>query len=426
MELLPSDLNSSAAGASLAVAEADRVAALGMLVAAEEAFVELGAPSPLGTVLFSGCVADMGISQGDGVWGVAAGISLMGYACRLANGSNERPSHLAGMVEAGLPLSETGEIDYEALCEDRDLLPHLAERVGALAADASAITTLAGCTSDAWRGFATMATSQLRRSFLRHGLPSDALPPLSMCETLLRLGYALRFVDEIAGERPAAKSRRAPDARLPLPDPPDEDGAPPNGLGIDVDAWAAETTAMCFQDFTPLAERLLESAPLAVFGISSLHELADDDTAATAVAAARFGYALRNRECSLIPGAWRPGDDGALMTELDRRGCASARADDRPVDLLSDVIRYGYCGGADALLKSLPGATPQARRAAFAVSIDRFPDGDSHPTLALIHYGYLLHRLFERSWARHEGGVGWSTRHQDRFVLGVAGDDDGH
>lgn len=371
-----------------------------MLDSAERVFVKLGAPSPLGTVLFSGCVSRIGIRHGDGVWGVAAGASLMGYACRMAGPVSELPHRLADAME--LVFTAAGDVDYRALFEDRERTRSLIAHTAEIAEDPDALYALADCARDAWEAFSIAATHQLRKNFVRHGIPTEALPSGETFETLLRLGYVLRVVDEVAGERPANKAWTTPDTRVVGSDD-NRDEQLPDGSTLDVPSWLAAAAAVCVQDFEPVAEGLLEIGTLGALDLASFDALPDDDTDVAMVANARFGYALRNSECQLVDGALRELRDDPLIAELD------LRVSPREVSqLLCDVIRYGYCGGAGRLVQAMPGTTPEARTAAFDAWTDDSPSDDpytgKYATLALVQYGYLLHRVFEVRSDRIRGG----------------------
>lgn len=177
-----------------------------MLQGAEDVFVTIGAPSRLGTVLVSTCLGGMGVEEGDPLYGVGAGAALMGYACRMADPAGQLPDHVASSIEAELLFDKQDTIDYDALAAEPDRLSKLLEFAATLADDPDAIAALAVSTPDAWQAFATTATYQLHKNLARNGLPKRLLPSIQSIENLLRLGYAVRLIDEIAGEQPALKN----------------------------------------------------------------------------------------------------------------------------------------------------------------------------------------------------------------------------
>ena len=186
--------------------EPDRERGMDMLQAAEEVFVTIGAPSRLGTVLVSTCLRSMGVEEGNSLYGVAAGAALMGYACRMADPARQLPNRMASGIEAELLFDEEGTIDYEALAEQSDRVGKLLEFTASLADELNAIASLADCTLEAWQAFVTTATYQLHKNLARNGLPKRLLPSGESIENLLRLGYAVRLIDEVAGEQPAPKN----------------------------------------------------------------------------------------------------------------------------------------------------------------------------------------------------------------------------
>jgi hypothetical protein len=430
MDPLRPELGSSPAADGASVSELDAGRARHMLLASRDMFADLGAPSPLGTVLFSGFVSEMAISPGDGTWGVAAGFSLMGYACRMVEPGAELPPAVASSIAAEITLTEDGEVDYDEICDAPDRLDCLIRWVSTLSDESPAIGGLTACTSGAWEAFAGMANHELRRNFLRHGLPTCAIPPDDVCEKLLRVGYVVRVIDEVAGERPAGRRPRAPDGRGRTTAGAHGGSGLSEGTPIPVETWLPEAAAVCVEDFTGCAERLLDRAPPAVFVVAPIDSSPGSDMATLAVAAARFGYALRNRECALIEGARQQGDDACLAVELDRRARGTRCSDEEVVDLLTDVIRYGYCGGAAALLELVPGTANHARVAALEAAAERFngglaEDGD-YPALALIHYGYLLHRVLElQPQPRARQVIASPDGGQERRVARRAGEHDG-
>jgi hypothetical protein len=186
--------------------EADRERGVDMLQAAEEVFVTIGAPSRLGSVLVSACLGGMGVEEGDPLYGVAAGAALMGYACRMADPARHLPDRMVSGIEAELLFDEERTIDYEALAEESDRIGKLLEFTARLADEPNGIASLAGSTPDTWQAFATTATYQLHKNLARNGLPKRLLPSGESIENLLRLGYAVRLIDEVAREQPAPKS----------------------------------------------------------------------------------------------------------------------------------------------------------------------------------------------------------------------------
>jgi hypothetical protein len=141
--------------------EDEREQGMDMLQAAEELFVELGAPSRLGITLLMACVGAPDVDEDSPTFGIAAGASLMGYACRMAAPGRELPENIANAIEAELVFTDDGALDHEALADDPDRLGKLLECTATLADDPVAIAALADATPGAWQAFATTATYQL-------------------------------------------------------------------------------------------------------------------------------------------------------------------------------------------------------------------------------------------------------------------------
>jgi hypothetical protein len=310
--------------------EDEREQGMDMLQAAETVFVELGAPSRLGTVLFTTCAGGMGVDEDSPAFGVAAGASLLGYACRMAVPGRQVPDSIAAAIESQLIFADTGELDYEAMADDPDRFGKVLEYTASLADDPGAIAALADATPGAWQAFATTATYQLHKNLVANGLPTRALPSGDVLENLLRLGYAIRVVDEVAGEQPATKDGLPLDADDGVDVVPQvgarQDGPAP-AEPLDIDAWLTDTASVCVSDFEPFTERLLELATLErleilsvmdrLLGESPNEELGDD--VVTAMSNTRMGYALRNRETQLLGRSDFIAHDDPIATLLDER-----------------------------------------------------------------------------------------------------------
>ena len=390
--------------------EHEREQGMGMLQAAEETFVELGAMSRLGTALFTACAGATGL-DGDPAFGVAGGAALMGYSCRMAMPAVDIPSDLSDAVEAQLALTESGGVDYVYLSEHAEQIGKILERTVALADDTATIARLAAATPGGWQAFATTATFQLHRNLAANGLPRRALPSGETIENLLRLGYAIRVVDEIAGERPAFKNEITLDGESHEVGVVGErqDGPVP-AEQLDVDRWLDDAATVSASEFEPYAERILELLALDRLEIISFMDylLAGErprgeigDSVITAISNARVGYAMRNRETQLLGRTEFIAEDDPLAALLDERlGGESAIGMAVIYGVLRDVLVFQLRGGRGALNTLTPGAAPELRQQAIQRWADEhYPGDDPHVgndvTTDLIEHGYYLHRLFE-------------------------------
>lgn len=190
----------------------DREQGMDMLEAAEEVFVGLGAPSRLAVSVFSAVMASMGVDDESPAYGIAAGASQMGYACRMADDSNELSGALVAAFISQLALDGDGAVVYEELAEDPEKFTTLVEYVATIADDPAAVAALAGADVDVWDAFSTTATFQLHRNFMRNGLPKRALPEHDSVENLpaprLRAAPARRGVRR-AADRQGRRAHRA-------------------------------------------------------------------------------------------------------------------------------------------------------------------------------------------------------------------------
>jgi hypothetical protein len=173
-----------------------------MLQEAERILVTIGAPSQLGVGLLLGAIGATGVTEESRVYWEAASCALMGYACRMAQ-DGEVPVEMADKIEAALSRSATGDVDLEAMGHESGALGRLLERVAAFADEPRVIAYLAGCSMSAWTAFSAGATFQLHRNLVKNGLKRALLLPEEGIENLLRLGYVVRVVDEVACLDPA-------------------------------------------------------------------------------------------------------------------------------------------------------------------------------------------------------------------------------
>lgn len=183
------------------IPKAEREAGLDLLQEAEPLFVQIRAPSRIGVALMTVVLNGFGVEEGHPQYGPAAGAAQMGYSARLAR-PNSADLADTDRVEACLARGADGELDYELMAEQPDLLRQLAEFMVGLADDRERILRMAGLTDDAWTTFASAATMQLHKTLVRSGVSRRFFPPAEGMENLLRLGYSIRYVDELAGLEP--------------------------------------------------------------------------------------------------------------------------------------------------------------------------------------------------------------------------------
>lgn len=386
--------------------EMDRERGMDMLQAAEDLFVELSAPSRLGVAILSAFAGSVGIDDENPAYGVMAGLALMGYACRVAESDCDVPDAVAAALEAQMLFAEDGTLDYEALADDPHRFGGLVEQAATLADSPSAIAGLAGASTDAWLAFSTTATYQLHRNLVANGLSRRALPSAEVTENLLRLGFVLGLVDEVAAEQPLWKNGMDEETGVEVG--PLTEGPAPNAP-IERDDWIGDAARICEGDFEPFTERLLDLATLERLGIVTVVDWLmgerpgeiPTDSVATAMSNARFGYALRNVETQLVDTHDFIATEDPLVKIVQQRAEYGAKFSLAVVHhVLRDVLVLGFEGGRDALDELTPGATRALRREAIEHWAERHHAGDDEYTSRevtsdLVDYGYFLHRLFE-------------------------------
>jgi hypothetical protein len=182
----------------------DRERGLDLLQDAEEVFVEINAPSRLGTSLVSVGLSALGIEEGHPFYGAYAGSAMLGYACRMGQATRPTPPNDTSRVNRHLVREAGGQLDYERMSKDADRLCGLVDYLAEL--DDRGFSRLLGNSPEAWAVFTAAAAMRLKRNLMGNGLRRRQLPDEITIRALLRLGYLVRFIDEIAGERPTYRT----------------------------------------------------------------------------------------------------------------------------------------------------------------------------------------------------------------------------
>ncbi len=175
-----------------------------LLVRTEGIFVELGMSGPLGLLIQR--VALKGryaVEEEHPQYGVLLGVALFGYATRMARAEQAPlPQHEVAFVEQWLVRGDNGLVDHNEMSKNPDALAQLLEYVAALADDRLRLLRLLYLRLDVWARFNRLAGKQLHRNFRRNGVKRRLQPPAEAIETLIRLGCAVRIIEEVADESP--------------------------------------------------------------------------------------------------------------------------------------------------------------------------------------------------------------------------------
>lgn len=373
-----------------------------LLDAAEAEFMDISAPSRLGSTLFSACASAFGVDADDQTFGIAAGAALMGYACRLATPARELPEAMADAITAQLVFVEESELDYDAMAEDSDRFGKLLEYTATLADDVAAIAALLDASPGAWQAFATTATYQLHRNLAANGVPKRALPSGEALENLLRLGCAIRKWMRSPANSPfsrrsprrccssgttgrfrAGRSTRTSGCGMPQPSAPASSRRSSSDCSSSPrsTAWGSSRWSITCLGKSPASRskttsswrwRTLASATRCATARSNCSTPATVPRART-----------RSPPCSRSAWAGRRRSNVAVVHGV-----------------LRDVFFLEFEGGRPALYSLTPGTTPERRqRAIERWASEHFAGDDPRTghdvTVDLVEYGYFLHRLFE-------------------------------
>jgi hypothetical protein len=182
----------------------DQDTGIELLEGAEHVFATIGAPSQLGVGVLLAILKSTGMDEDSPVFRQGSASSLMGYACRMSQGASV-PTEIAEKIEVGIIRDEAGAVDLPAMDNGPGDLMHIMEQVAACADEPSIIAYLAGCNLNAWKAFTATATFQLHRNLVKNGMTRSELIPEEAMENILRLGYMIRVVDEVAALEPLAR-----------------------------------------------------------------------------------------------------------------------------------------------------------------------------------------------------------------------------
>ena len=171
-------------------------------------------------------------------------------------------------------------------------------------------------------------------------------------------------------------------------------------VALDAETWTKEASLVATRKYEPAAETALQVGTLKILGLDSFDELGGD-TPSVVVGNARFGYALRNWECSQVFGERpRPPDD-ELARHLDDWDTILP-ASSRPVWVprpIVEIVTEGKHGGLDAMLDSIEGVSGDQRREVFSAWGQYWPSDDRFTgraaTERLTAFGYLLHHAYD-------------------------------
>jgi hypothetical protein len=140
-------------------------------------------------------------------FGVLLAVTLFGYATRMAQANHAPlPSEEVAQTEQWVIRHAQGTIDHEAMGYKPDALHELAKHAAALADDRN---WSPHASPDAPRGLDSLqplATKQLHRNLRQNGVKRRLHPPPDAIENLIRLGCAVRIIEEAVGDSPVLKS----------------------------------------------------------------------------------------------------------------------------------------------------------------------------------------------------------------------------
>lgn len=104
-----------------------------------------------------------------------------------------------------MAIDAAGELNYDVLAGRPERVTALLELTCEIAADTLLIESLSGVSTRAWRSFSDAAIYRLSRNLGAEGVPRNDFPGWETLEDLVRFGYALGFLEEAVGERPALR-----------------------------------------------------------------------------------------------------------------------------------------------------------------------------------------------------------------------------
>jgi hypothetical protein len=174
---------------------------ISMAEATEQTFTTMGHPSRLALGLIATVAAVSDVGEDDPRFPVLLASGSMGYACRVTY-PRELPDGVVAAIEAGLPRTADGAIDFDGLEDSPDHFRRLIDWSSHTAGDPFDLNALSGCSVGTWQALSVTAGYSIRENALKRGLNKRLLLSLDEIDDLLRIGYTLRVIDEVAGLEP--------------------------------------------------------------------------------------------------------------------------------------------------------------------------------------------------------------------------------
>ncbi len=125
----------------------------------------------------------------------------MGYAVRVEHPRELLLPGMSAEIEDGLIRKADGTLDLAALNESPEHLRRLF-RFCAVWSKPAALLTFSGCHFDVWRAMSATLGHSIQTNARQTGVSKRDMLSLDEIDDMLRVGYCLRVIDEVAGEEP--------------------------------------------------------------------------------------------------------------------------------------------------------------------------------------------------------------------------------
>jgi hypothetical protein len=188
------------------VAAVDVTQGRALLEAAGRARGALAGPSALAGALITAAASTVGAEAGSPLHRGITEAALVGYACRLASARDPISADARAAIEGDLVRTSDGRLDHDGVIGIPATVHALRTTAGSLADRGPLVASAAGVTEGAWAACCAAAASDLRADLLDSGVPDQPILETAFLAGVIRLGFVLAIIDEIAGQAPVLRA----------------------------------------------------------------------------------------------------------------------------------------------------------------------------------------------------------------------------
>jgi hypothetical protein len=191
----------SARRAMRGVTDGEQRRGMALAEAAQDTATSMGHPSRLALGMLSVVAAASSIDDDDPRLPVLLLAGSIGYACRMVY-AHALAAGTVASIEQALPRFDDGKVNIDALEDDLDSFKALVDWSSSVAGNPWMFEQVSGCEIPVWQAFAVTAGYSIQANCRAKGIVKAAVLGLDELDDLLRIGFTLRVIDEVAGLEP--------------------------------------------------------------------------------------------------------------------------------------------------------------------------------------------------------------------------------